>query len=292
MFNTPVPLAPGPKARPNAIREGDTIKALGETRGVLSRLVALLAPYRPQFLTDVKGNNFEVLAREVGRRARNFPFDIVQWIRNTPSTDTPWQSSVRVVKYGETTGTIERYGALTSTEDDVGLWAYFGVSSDWNFKSVAKSDKATSTLFDAESSVFAETIVKSAESSVWGYAANSTFNYSIKATDTQSLFEMWGSSGFGVNAYAKSTETGLFVSGNSNADFASIYVKSGEASMWFADSGGDQMKYANGKLQIWQGASSAGVYIELSDCQGKELGIKEMEICGGQKILVLCSDPF
>jgi len=82
LFNTPVPLAPGPKAKPSAMREGDTIKALGETRGVLARLVSMLSGYQPNFLTDAKGRRFEVLARDIGKGVAPIfgskPFELVK----------------------------------------------------------------------------------------------------------------------------------------------------------------------------------------------------------------------
>ena len=67
LFNIPVPIPPGPKSMPNPVREGDTIKALEETRSVLSRLVELLSKYEPKFYTDANGYRFEVLASDVGK---------------------------------------------------------------------------------------------------------------------------------------------------------------------------------------------------------------------------------
>jgi len=67
LFTSSVPLAPHPKARHSATREEHTIKALGETRGVLARLVSLISSYQPKFVTDVTGRRYEVLARDMGK---------------------------------------------------------------------------------------------------------------------------------------------------------------------------------------------------------------------------------
>lgn len=87
LYNTHVPIPPGPKARPNAVREGDTIKALSDTRSVLSRLVALLGQYSPKFITDAKGYRLEVLGKDMGK-----------WSVGATELSHPWK--IHLGKFG------------------------------------------------------------------------------------------------------------------------------------------------------------------------------------------------
>lgn len=70
MFKTHVPIAPGPRGRPDPNRENDTIHALGETRSALSRLISMLSQYSPKFIEDAKGMKYEVLGKDIGRKSK------------------------------------------------------------------------------------------------------------------------------------------------------------------------------------------------------------------------------
>jgi len=66
-FKNMLPMDPGPKGKFSSTREGETIAALAESRGVLANLKAFLAPFTPRFITDsTTGMKYEVLARPAG----------------------------------------------------------------------------------------------------------------------------------------------------------------------------------------------------------------------------------
>lgn len=79
-FMHPTPIEPGPKGKYQPTREGDTLKALGESKSVLERLMTFLAPYQPNNITDVSGRRFQVLAVDFGKEdvvAASKPFQLV-----------------------------------------------------------------------------------------------------------------------------------------------------------------------------------------------------------------------
>lgn len=90
VFKQPLGVAPGPKQKHDANREADTMRAVGEVRGVLDRLINALAPYRPSTVTGADGRRLGVLAfdqgtEDIGPRLHNVttltagltdPFDI------------------------------------------------------------------------------------------------------------------------------------------------------------------------------------------------------------------------
>lgn len=84
LFNQPVPVSPSPKGKWNPFREGDTLKALGETRNVVQKLIQELAPYFPaKSLTDADGRRFLALAQELGDGlgiAGGEPFQLVPYL--------------------------------------------------------------------------------------------------------------------------------------------------------------------------------------------------------------------
>ena len=94
-----LPMDPGPKGKFSSTREGETIAALAESRGVLANLKAFLAPFTPRFITDsTTGLKFEVLARPagagvVGGAETNHPFRVS--FRNTGTEGSPvWEYKV------------------------------------------------------------------------------------------------------------------------------------------------------------------------------------------------------
>ena len=66
IFRQPLDVPPGPKGKHNATREADTIRALGESRTILQRLVNLLSPFAPTGILDATGRRFICLAFEAG----------------------------------------------------------------------------------------------------------------------------------------------------------------------------------------------------------------------------------
>jgi len=202
-----------------------------------------------------------------------------------------------------------------------GLASLYGYSVGDVYNMLLKADdtEATSTLrlYGQSADVYATMATEVGKSFVYGYAASEVYNYTLAGDNAaQSTYlRLYGQS---ANVYAtlatelgksflnlynadaahtialatESTESFLRIGRDSGAEYASIQVENGESSLWFYDSGGDNLKYITGKLQLWQSSSTAAVYIELSDCSGKELRVREMEVCGGQHIRVLCSEPY
>lgn len=69
LFSQPLPIAPHPRAQHRAVREGQTITALGETRGVLAKLVEFLRPFSVNSVTGIDGKKLDVLSRDGGAGA-------------------------------------------------------------------------------------------------------------------------------------------------------------------------------------------------------------------------------
>jgi hypothetical protein len=290
LFNTPVPISPHPRARHSATREGDTIKALAETQSVIARIIYLLSRYSPKVFTDADGNKLEALVAEMGFE-NNFPFDIVEWIRNSPSPDTPWQASLRVLKYGATRDEIVNYIGITTEESNVGIWGYVGADAPFNFLTKATADvaeyKAWSAAGPTSKMYASETAGTSSSYSTDIFAI-------IEAAETYAMCKATTVSGEYAHVYASSdyNECAAYKAG------ATAYIKSGSDGRGLFNVTGADSGYCTitaSETVTFEVGSTSGNVISIASDEGNPdhvIGIKEMEICGGQKILVLCSDPW
>jgi hypothetical protein len=225
----------------------------------------------------------------IGGLPSGCPYDFYAQLEGTPATTASFLAAVKHTECNEHNvgnKTFERYAALSAEADDCGYWAYFGVDADWNFKAIVKSDQTTASLFNSASSVFAETLVKDDESSVWGYTESGDCNYSLKAKASKADLVLWNSSGPTSSLWADGSTAGMKVE-NPDGDYC------------FADLGKLWVAYEDGSnAQIYGGGAymeaAGGDYVDINtaSCNGHSLYIQEMEICGGQKIMVLCSDPY
>jgi hypothetical protein len=194
-------------------------------------------------------------------------------------------SFLRLYPEGSATYSEVLQDALTSS-----VYGYAG-NETVNFK-VAADNSGTGTSFlrvwGLGSNVFATVATEQDESFVSGYAGNSTENYSLSANHGTGKvdLQLWHSSGPTASLWADASTAGMKVE-NPDGDYC------------FADLGKLWVAYADGSnAQLFGGGAylegSDGTYIDVSTAaaNGHNMYIQEMEVCGGQKIMVLCSDPY
>lgn len=224
----------------------------------------------------------------IGGLPSGCPYDFYAQLEGTPATTASFLAAVKHSSCDEHNvgdKVFERYAALSAEADDCGYWAYFGSDAGWNFKAIVKTDQTTASMFDSGSSVFAETLIKSDESSVWGYTDSGDYNYSLKAKASKADLVLWNTSG--------GTTASLWADGSA----AGMKVENPEGDFTWADMGKLWVAYADGSnAQIYGGgayiAAADGTFIDLTPPAGHDMYPQEMEICGGQKIMVLCSEPY
>ena len=163
---------------------------------------------------------------------------------------------------------LERYASIFSGSLEAGLLAYFGQNSDFNLKAIVKADQASYRLYNIDSSSYFGGLVKSSESSLWGYSSE-RFNYKIKSDGLKSDIVLWAETGNGYTSsmWATAAQAGLKLEDNlGNSSFLDT------GNIWLKFDGGND--YTHGypgylRLQYTSGAYSnlygGGLYINDSE---------------------------
>jgi hypothetical protein len=172
---------------------------------------------------------------------------------------------------GAGNGVFERYATIFSNGSESGLWAYFGQDADFSLKAKVEEDQASYNLYNIDSSSYFGSLVKSNESSFWGYASD--HNYKIKADLTQVQYRLWNENGDYFSTLVKSNESSFLGSSNSGYNYKTIADPS-KASI---------EAYGNGKFII----------ISTEDLTDAQSFAKFREVMGGDMVkrFFLCTDP-
>jgi len=112
LFSQPVPIPPHGRGS-GAVREGDTIKALVETRGVIARISAFLAGFGVNTITGADGRMFDVLSKSAGG---------VPGITGGIPLDHPWTIRIKKIDSSWKAGISHRsdvYDGMTWTKKTV-----------------------------------------------------------------------------------------------------------------------------------------------------------------------------
>jgi hypothetical protein len=181
---------------------------------------------------------------------------------------------------GNNTFAEMRQDALTAT-----VYGYAG-SGSHNFILSAADGPADSSflrVYGTASNVYATLATEPDKSFLWGYANNQAFSYEAEATASAAEFRATNNSGPQAKLYVATT------AGVSVSDSNSIYSTMEPSSLFLVENSNETTLWAEG-LTISDGSTTIDIQIAAAD--GKNIALREMEICGGDKILVLCSEPY
>jgi len=203
-----------------------------------------------------------------GRIPTGCPYDLKLGVNEDTESWVSVHKHTGCSPTGVGNGVFERYATIFSNVSESGLWAYFGKYADFNLKSIVKSDQASYRLYNIDSSSYFGSLVKSSESSLWGYSSEQ-FNYKIKSDGSKSDIVLWAETGNGYTSsmWATASQAGLKLEDNlGNSSFLDT------GNIWLKFDGGND--YTHGypgylRLQYTSGAYSnlygGGLYINDSE---------------------------
>jgi len=203
-----------------------------------------------------------------GRIPTGCPYDLKLGVNEDTESWVSVHKHTGCSPTGVGNGVFERYATIFSNVSESGLWAYFGRYADFNLKSIVKSDQASYRLYNIDSSSYFGSLVKSSESSLWGYSSEQ-FNYKIKSDGSKSDIVLWVETGNGYTSsmWATASQAGLKLEDNlGNSSFLDT------GNIWLKFDGGND--YTHGypgylRLQYTSGAYSnlygGGLYINDSE---------------------------
>jgi hypothetical protein len=178
-------------------------------------------------------------------------------------------------------------------DDSWDSYGYF-IYDSWN-QLLAVGDNQSKNYFGLK--VQSEVNGKEAEASLWLYdskggAAKNNFMYKW------GKLTMWDAvNGPTITLSTNKTDTETLLQFERGDSYLQLLAKDDEAGWWCYDEGGNgfQAKYAKGVFTLWHQGAGHTVTIDiawLKETEHKDVRLRVMEICGGQKIVVLASEPI